>query len=57
MTRRGDDLSERVLDFAARIGKGRCEGTPEAVRIGREQGFANNAADVVLAQDRRVEAM
>ncbi len=43
--------------FAAGIGKGRREGTPEAVRIGREQGFADNAADVVLAQDRRIETM
>jgi hypothetical protein len=27
------------------------------VRIGGEQGFADDAADVVFAQDRRVEAV
>ena len=36
-------------EFEAVLVDGLAEGGADVVRIGREQGFANNAADVVLA--------
>ena len=38
-------------------GEGRREGATDRMGIGRKQGFADDAANVVFAQDRRVEAM
>ena len=36
---------------------GRGKGAAQRGRIGRGQSLADNAADIVLAHDRRVEAM
>ena len=44
---------EQRIGLRERLG----ESAPERVRIGGEQGFPDDAADVVFAQDRRVEAV
>src|SRR2546430_6095134 len=39
----------------ARLGQGLGEQPPQRMRIGGKQGGADNAADIVFAQDRRIE--